>query len=276
MAVISNPIDMNSTFVLPQESESRNDKCLVIAKPEISKKIEDILSPEFLCCVRESLGDFREIRLGEQDIQCVVIHITNRNFPLLKSSIENMKQMRSFPIISLIQDIDMEVARVCGKIGIDRLIDMHSLRDLKKSVSDAICRRPDTVSLQDLGIDLQHYPPILRTALRYIQDNYISLLNVSEVANLTGVKEGTLSRLFRKYNLAGPKKLLMQCKLLHAMQLIGSRKLSIKKIAEHSGFTSEKRFCEAFSNTFHLSPKQYLQQHLADPDTHRCQNTVEP
>jgi AraC-like DNA-binding protein len=257
---------MKSAFMLTVEPDRRSDKCLVIAKPEISKKIEDVLAPEFLCCVYESPGDIRDFGLREHDIQCVVIHITNRNFPLLKSSIENLKQMCSFPIISLIQDIDMEVARVCGKIGIDRFISMHSLRDLKKSVSDAICQRPGAVSMEDLGIDIQQYPFVVRKALRYIQDNYISLLNVSEVAKLTGVCEGTLSRLFRKYDLAGPKKLLMQCKLLHAMKLMSRRGLSIKKIAEHSGFTSEKRFCEAFSNAFHLSPNQYLKQNAREGD----------
>jgi len=254
---------MKSTTIA---SDAQITKCLVIATPDISKKVEDILSPDFLCHIYESPGDMHIRGLIEHDIQCVVIHITNRNFPLLKPSIENMKQTRSFPVISLIQEIDMEVARICGKIGVDCFIDINRLRDLKKSVFDAICQRSGVITLQDLGIDLQNYPLVLQTALKYIQESYISLLNVSEVANLMGVNEGTLSRLFRKYNLVGPKKLLLQCKLHHAIKLMHREKLSIKKIAKHSGFTSEKRFCESFNNIFHLSPNQYKKNHIIPGD----------
>lgn len=247
-------------------SDAQIAECLVIAKLDISKKVEDILLPDFRCHVYESAGDAHVSGLTEHDIQCVVIHLTNSNFPLLKSSIENMKQTRSFPIISLIQEIDMEVARMCGKIGVDRFIDMNRLRDLKKAVLDAICQRSGVITLRDLGIDLQDYPVVLQTALKYIQESYISLLNVSEVTNLMGLNEGTLSRLFRKYNLAGPKKLLLQCKLQHAIKLMYKKGLSIKRIAKYSGFTSEKRFCESFNNLFHLSPKQYQKRHIGFGD----------
>ena len=128
---------MKSTTIA---SDAQITKCLVIATPDISKKVEDILTPDFLCHIYESPGDMHIRGLIEHDIQCVVIHITNRNFPLLKPSIENMKQTRSFPVISLIQEIDMEVARICGKIGVDCFIDINRLRDLKKSVFDAICQ----------------------------------------------------------------------------------------------------------------------------------------
>jgi len=257
---------MKSEFIAPVDSDRQTATCLVIAKPEISKKIEDLLTPEFFCHLYSSPRDIKEDSLPEHDIQCVIIHITNRNFPLLKSSIENMKQMRGLPIISLIQDIDMEVARVCGKIGVDRLIDFHSLRDLKNSISDTIYQVPQAISLQDLGIDMERFPLVVKTALRYIQDNYISLHNVSEIAKLTGVNEGTLSRLFRKFDLDGPKRILMQYKLLHAMTLMSRQGLSIKRIAEYSGFTSEKRFCEFFSNTFHVPPNQYRKQHVRSGD----------
>ena len=237
--------------------DTQNARCLVIAKPDISKKIEDILAPDFLCYIYESPGQMQGNGFREHDIQCVVIHMTNRNFPLYKSFIENLKQMHSFPVILLIRGIDIEVARICGKIGVDRFVDMNCLRDLKKSVLDGICQRSGVITLQELGIDVHNYPTVLQTALNYIQASYISLLNVSEVTKVMGVNEGTLSRLFKKHHLAGPKKLLIQCKLHHAIKLMNRKGLNIKKIARYSGFTSEKRFCESFNNIFHLSPNQY-------------------
>jgi AraC family L-rhamnose operon transcriptional activator RhaR/AraC family L-rhamnose operon regulatory protein RhaS len=101
------------------------------------------------------------------------------------------------------------------------------------------------------------YSFVLRKSLRYIEQHYLTLMNTSEVADFAGISECTLSREFKKFNLPGPKRLLMYCKIKHATHLMRNEELKIKQIAAMSGFTNVKRFHECFQMVFECSPGEY-------------------
>lgn len=196
------------------------------------------------------------------DFVCLIVHVTNSNFQWVKHTIERMRRVRPFSVIAIIQGLDLEIARLCGTIGIDRFIERHQLSTLKSAVSDIDIKSEMKVRLADFAMKESDYPILVSKALKHIEANYISLASASEVAHAVGVCEGTLSRLFKKHVMTGPKRLLMQFKLFHAINLMKIETLTLTKIAAYSGFSCEKRLNDCFNNYFKQSVKHYREHFL--------------
>ena len=235
--------------------------CLVIGA-DLFDKIAALLEPDYHCRMYPRHSLHAESIYEHFDFSCLIVHLTNNNFQRVKYIIERMQRIRSFPIIAIIQGLDLEIARLCGKIGIDRFVERYQLFDLKSVVSDSEMRSKVQVTLADLAITDVNHPPLVSKALKYIEENYIPLVAVSEIARAVGVAEGTLSRLFKQHVLTGPKRLLMQFKLTHAINLMKIETLSLTRVAEYSGFSCEKRMNDCFNKYFRQSVKSYREQFL--------------
>jgi|GEM_PF-3940202 len=229
-------------------------KCLVLAKDESAREIEDILSPHYnLMVTHKNFFDPSQI-LRRENILCVVVYIKKGYFDLIRPALQLSKSHFSFiPFISILHEVDLEIVRICGHIGIDRVLDRGTLYSLKNVVSSAIQQHTVRVKASDFGIDRNGYPLLVNRALRFVEENYLSLMSSKEIAEFARISDCALSRIFRQHQLVGPKRLLMFFKVRHAVYLMENKSLGIKDIAILSGFTDEKRINDCFHRIFQTS-----------------------
>ncbi|MEY2999900.1 MAG: hypothetical protein RL648_114 [Verrucomicrobiota bacterium] len=98
--------------------------------------------------------------------------------------------------------------------------------------------------------------PVFRRAKEYIEDNFLEIWRLREVAEAMGMDASYLSRLFKRYYHTTPYALLMQRKMEYALELLQTQQLSVQRVAELAGFTDPFHFSRAFKKIKGISPSR--------------------
>lgn len=107
----------------------------------------------------------------------------------------------------------------------------------------------------------QPRPEALRIALDHILLHYRDpLLNKTAIADAAGVSLRGLERLFRQNGETPPQKQIMELRLKYAQNLLSNSTLSIKEIAEKSGFSNANYFSRFFRQHLGETPQIYRQK----------------
>lgn len=217
---------------------------------------------EYLLKDKHSLISKRTIEeltgyLHHHILACIIIHLCDGGIKKLLDVPILKKQFSMIPVIGLIDDNDIELARLCGQNGIDRLVTTDSMDDVEEEINSLVNEFHIRVTLKDFDIDFNQVSHSIVDALTFIEKNYIELKGVSEIASVLGISESSLSREFRNNQLIGPKRMLLYFKLKHAIMLMRNEGLSIKEITFQSGFSSAKRFNDSFHRIMGCSPGNY-------------------
>lgn len=190
------------------------------------------------------------------NIHCVVFQIEKRVQDFF-NQLYLLKQ--KFPLVPHVcvtsADIDLDIIRYCGALGVDKVINLSRIVCLKVVVSDLIKQNNILVDRSEFGLEINYESEILNRTIDRIEKQYTTIVSTSELAQYVDVSDSTLSREFKKYNLVNPKRLLLYFKVSHALKLMRNRGLSMKEIIHLSGFTSEKRFYDLFSKLLPFSPR---------------------
>ena len=141
-----------------------------------------------------------------------------------------------------------------------------------------ICHRLHTLSEDGgdklgefhLGIQLLYYirrnlgthgenivlPDLLRRILDDIQNDLPNIRELSYFFDKYFVSPSTLFRLFRKYLQTSPKMYLETKRLAYSRVLL-NRGMSVREVAEASGFSDYSNYIRLFRNRFGITPLQY-------------------
>jgi AraC-like DNA-binding protein len=232
---------------------------LLVSADDLTKKHIPVSQKEFSFHSYASFFVSYEKLLKRKEILGIVFNICPDNFNDVSMLVMLCKQLRSdIPLIGLIKDIDFEIVRKCGSIGVDKVIDFSNLNELTTCIDEAIRHKSIHVQATDFNINPDYYTGIVAKALRLIEQNYVRLMGTAEIARVMCVTESTLCRLFKKSGLVGPKKILMYFKIRHATNLLSiSNKMSLKKISALAGFSNEKRFIECFFRVLSSTPSEF-------------------
>ncbi len=104
----------------------------------------------------------------------------------------------------------------------------------------------------------QKIPAELHLALEYLHANYTKRnVPISELADSAGVSTSTLRRLFSKYYNQSPVEYVLRMRMELAKDLLLNSSLSIKNIADKTGFREYFYFSSTFRRFTGLSPKIY-------------------
>lgn len=95
---------------------------------------------------------------------------------------------------------------------------------------------------------------VAESARHVIDHEYMSELNVEELASVVGVSRSTLFRQFRHQYGQSPKQYLDDVRLRKAMDLLRRTSSSIKEVARFAGFRDSNYFCRVFRKTTGLPP----------------------
>lgn len=94
----------------------------------------------------------------------------------------------------------------------------------------------------------------------YVEKHYREKIYLSEIADILGLSETYLSRLFKKETGERLQDYIVSVRLEHAANLLKYSEESISKIAEYVNFPSQSYMGKIFKEKYLLSPKQYREK----------------
>lgn len=217
--------------------------CLVIVRPELEYKITPYFD-ETLCLIMKK--EVKEVvnELRTRNIHCVIYYVAEKATHEIDTFSIVKKKFYTIPFLSIFNEKCLETARYFGKIGIDKVMHYSDIDHLSEEIKKLIIEKSVRITLKDIGIDEKYNSRILINALQIIESSYIKIMSVKEIAEILEINESSLSREFQKYNLPGPKRILMYFKINHASMLMRNKGLNKTEIALLSGFSSERRLNE--------------------------------
>ena len=93
----------------------------------------------------------------------------------------------------------------------------------------------------------------------YIQENYMALTSLPQIAAPCHVSPAYLCRLFRRYDHQTPYQLLMRLRMNRAAERLQNPDVLVKQVAAEFGFDDPFHFSRAFKNVLGLSPERFRQ-----------------
>ncbi len=100
----------------------------------------------------------------------------------------------------------------------------------------------------------------LKKITAYLQENLSSPLYLREIAQQFGLSERSLARLFQSDLRMSYIKYLRMLRMIHALELLCTTKLSVNEIAFRVGYDSFPTFSNTFFQLVGIRPKLYMRQ----------------
>ncbi len=97
---------------------------------------------------------------------------------------------------------------------------------------------------------------VFKGVKNYIEDNYLEVQRMEDVAKATHLNVSYISRLFKRYYHMTPYNLLQQKKMEYALDLLRQQNVSVQEAAELTGFDDPFHFSRVFKRFKGISPSQ--------------------
>lgn len=124
-----------------------------------------------------------------------------------------------------------------------------------KIVLDALAAFGETV---EEGLSTSPQAKLTRDAQNLIAANIDRTLDVTQIAEKLQVTREHLTRVFRSQTGISPGKFAATERMRIAIRLLQNKSMTIKEIAERTGYDSASSFARAFKAHFHISPGQFI------------------
>jgi YesN/AraC family two-component response regulator len=219
--------------------------CVVLIKPESCAILLPYIRDQVEVVVKQEMKGLTQA-VRTKNIHCVILFCEKTNQFNCNKLSQFIKKFPSIPIIVILAEKWVDLSRAYGQIGVTRVLHLSEIRKLSVEIHQLICQYSIRVTLNEIGIKEIRGSEILINALDVIEKNYITLMEVKEIADILEINECTLSREFRKHDLIGPKRILMFLKVHHAFKLKENTGLNCQEVALLSGFSDSRRMFDCF------------------------------
>lgn len=109
---------------------------------------------------------------------------------------------------------------------------------------------------------------VVTNVQKYINSHIEERLTLNDVAAIFGLSSNYLSALFKKTCNIGFSEYITQRKVARAKTLLLEQDMKIYEAADHLGFESAFYFSKVFKKVEGISPREYIQTHLAGPEAY--------
>ncbi|MFP3126026.1 AraC family transcriptional regulator [Ectobacillus funiculus] len=103
---------------------------------------------------------------------------------------------------------------------------------------------------------------IITRTVAYIESHFNLDITLKELADYVNLTPFHFSRVFKKYTGYSPYEYVINFRINHAKKMLHNTKLSIKEIADVSGFNCYNHFVTTFKKHTDLTPKQFREIQL--------------
>ena len=110
---------------------------------------------------------------------------------------------------------------------------------------------------------------VVTNVQKYINSHIEDRLSLNDVAAVFGLSSNYLSALFKKTCSVGFSEYITQKKITRAKALLLEQDMKIYEVADTLGFESAFYFSKVFKKVEGISPREYIQSHLAGPEAYR-------
>lgn len=98
---------------------------------------------------------------------------------------------------------------------------------------------------------------IVKSVVQYLQTNYAEYINFTQIASDYSFSASYLTKIFKDYTGTTPIKYLIDYRIKIAKKLLLDTDLTIKEIAEKTGFMDQFYFSKCFKNCCGITPSQF-------------------
>lgn len=147
------------------------------------------------------------------------------------------------------------------------ILDTHVDASLAKRIASIVEQMPHTGHTPDHHLDhhLDQYDDgvehaadaIVRRAIRFIDCNYTSRIDVGEVARRINVDRSHLSRRFHACTDMTVKQYIDTLRIRQAERLLAGTTMSVNRVAQRCGYASADVLTRRFRAVRHVTPAQY-------------------
>lgn len=232
-------------------------KVLIASSKDFLDRIYFSLEEDFVI-VHLDLNNNPLNLMKSYNIDCVVAYIEKRDKELIEKLATFKNGYPNKPILAVIEDQNIELARKCGEIGINKVTSYYRF-DINKSVPDLIKEFPEIEKIEPVT-EIKNIPVLVKQAICIIKNNYTKLKQINEVAEILQISQCTLTREFKKLEFMSPKKLLLLYKLNHVLCLMRNINYTLIEIIKHAGFDNANCFYTCFKEIFNNTPKQVMEK----------------
>ncbi|MEM9586444.1 MAG: AraC family transcriptional regulator [Planctomycetota bacterium] len=171
----------------------------------------------------------------------------------------------------LLSDQPLRVTRMHELVELFEMLDREARSDsqIAEDVCESVLRLMMAKIRQCCLAESPALPRAYSTYERvrdYIEEHYLAMHTVEEVATACDITPIHLSRLFRRFAGVGAYRLLLRKKMNHAAELLVEEGLLVKEVAEEMGFSDAFQFSRAFKRVYGIAPKQLVRSTLASSD----------
>ena len=114
--------------------------------------------------------------------------------------------------------------------------------------------------LQNMSVykTMHHQHSRIKNAIVHINNNYMNNISIDDLAKLCNLSVKQVSRYFVKLYNKTPHKFLMDVRFKAALSFLQNTEISIKEIAERTGYENVYSFHKAFKQIFGVPPGKFL------------------
>lgn len=98
---------------------------------------------------------------------------------------------------------------------------------------------------------------VVNSIVQYLQSNYANEINFTQIASDYNFSASYLTKIFKEHTGTSPIKYLIEYRIKTAKSLLKDTNLTVKEIAEKTGFVDQFYFSKCFKNYCGLTPSQY-------------------
>lgn len=157
----------------------------------------------------------------------------------------------------LCTDTDYSLGRMIEKIRTENRERLYRFNDnINAYLTEAI------VHIKRQSAHSQSDPTSIRQAVYYIDDYYMTRLDIDKLATMAGYSPDHFRYLFKKETGVSPKQYILEKRFELARQQLEFTSLPIQKIAANCGYEDYMQFSAYFKKLTSQSPSEYRQTHL--------------
>lgn len=179
-----------------------------------------------------------------------LLHATDLSEPILlgATALEPFRQQFE-TMIATGQDAAKHARRLCALL-LEMLL-------LQTDEVEASSQSPDAMSWSTY-----------RACRNYIEEHYLVLTSMHEVARACHVSPAHLTRVFKRYHACTPYRFLMQLKMNRAATLLMNPEMLVKEVAAQIGYDDPYHFSKVFKRTLGVSPDIFRRSRVSLPIQH--------
>lgn len=156
------------------------------------------------------------------------------------------------PILRLSNETIEKLKKYSDTFTTDNPANFVILADILMSCNHDLITNTAVEELCTTSGDIQHM------VLSYIEENFATITQVSDIAAKYGITEGYVYKLVKKHTGYTPKQYINELRMKSALRdLCVEKGTTIKKIATKCGYSSYEYFCRLFKAKYGISPSEY-------------------